>query len=187
MKKISILLLSLYLCPIVFSATSVSLKLSGEGAVNDSTIAVGKKVSVDVYVENEGNFKGMTLGFKVFSDNIKKITHPFDSTKSLNSNGDIKGYNGWQDKSIWDLGGIYVIPTDWNGILPDYVGFGGLCINKVYTPHKSEKKLSFDLIIDTEGTLVIDSSFIEPSSEWMFVEPVTAPKWDGPYKFKVKK
>lgn len=187
MKKISFCILSLCICASAFSATSVTLKLSGDGAINDSTIAVGKKVSVDVYVANEGNFKGMTLGFKITSKNIKKINHPKSSSKGLNKNGDIKGYNGWQDLSIWDLGGVYVTPTDWDGSLPDLLGIAGICKDKVYLPHESEKKVSFELIVDEVGVLVIDSAFFKPSGKWLFAPPFTVPQWNGPYTFKVKK
>ncbi len=187
MKKIIILLLSLCLSTTAFAGTSVSLKLSGKGAVNDSTITAGKKVSVDIYLENEGTFKGMTLGFKILSDNIKKIIHVADSGNGLNANGDIKGYNGWNDKSVWDMGGVYVAPTDWDGTLPDYLGFGGICIKKSYTPHKYEKKISFDILVKEAGTFVIDTAFFKPSGKWLFAPPSTAPKWNGPYTFKVKK
>lgn len=187
MKKISLLLLSLCVTASAFSATSVSLKLSGDGAVNDSTIAVGKKVSVDIYLENEGTFTGMTLGFRIFSDNIKKIIHASDSSNGLNSHGDVKGFNGWQDKSVWDMGGVYIAPTDWDGILPDLLGIGGVCLKKVYAPHKLEKKLSFDLIIEEAGTFVIDSGFFKPAGRWLMASPATAPQWNGPYTFNVKK
>ena len=187
MKKITLCILSLFVATSVFSATSVSLKLSGEGAANDSTITVGKKVSVDVYIENEGTFKGVTLGFKIISDNIENVIHPADSGNGLNKNGDVKGYNGWQDKSIWDLGGLYVAPTDWDGTLPDNLGVGGVCLYKEYAPHKSEKVMSFELIVNDAGSLVIDSAFFKPSGRWLFAPPSTEPQWNGPYTFKVKK
>ncbi len=186
MKKLSILLLALCLSSSAFAGTAVTLKLSGDGAINDSTIAVGKKVSVDVYVKNEGTFKGMSLGFKLESDNIKKVLHPSDSANGVNKNGDVKAYNGWQDKSVWDLG-FFIAPTDWDGVLPDLLGFGGVGMFKEYKPHENKKMLSFDLIFEEAGTITIDSAFFKPSGRWMFAEPKTPPIWDGPYTFTVKK
>ena len=186
MKKISLLILSLCLSTSAFSGTSVSLKLSGDGAVNDSTITAGKKVSVDVYMENEGTFKGMSLGFVINSKDIKKVIHPTDSANGINKNGDVKAFNGWEDKSVWDLG-FFIAPTDWDGILPDNLGFGGASMFKEYKPHKLQKMLSFDLIFEEAGTFTIDSSFFKPSGRWLLAEPKTAPAWSGPYTFTVKK
>lgn len=187
MKKIGILLLGTLIFAVQVSATTISMGISGPGAVNDSTISMGKKVTFNIYVENEGNFKGFTMGFKLFSKNIKNIIHPQDSTNGLNKNGDIKGYNGFNDRSIWDLGGVYVVEKDWDGILPDLVGFGGVSKSKPYAPHKAEKKLSFDLIFNEPGTFIVDSSFFPPTGKWMFAPPNTFPVWGGPYKFKVTK
>ena len=188
MKRLYIPILSLLLTASAFSATAVSLKLSGDGAVDATTIQAGKKVSFDIYLENDGNFKGVTLGFKVISNGIKTVVHPADSGNGLNEHGDVKAYNGWQDESVWDmLGGLYVAKTDWDGTLPDILGFGGISKGKGYMPHKLEKKLSFDLIIDTPGEITIDSAFFAPSGRWKFAPPATTPKWGGPYTFKVVK
>ncbi len=188
MKKITVCILSLFIATSAFSATTVSLKLSGEGAKNDSTIIAGKKVSVDVYLENEGNFKGVTLGFKIFSDNIKKISHPSDPGNGLNKQGDVKGHNGWQGTTTWDMmNGLFVNETNWDGTLPDLLGVGGFSKTAVYTPHKFEKKLSFEILVNETGTIVIDSAFYKPAGRWMFAPPSTVPEWNGPYSFKVIK
>lgn len=168
-------------------ATSITVKLSGEGAVNDSTIKVGKKVSFDLFFENDVEYKGFSFGFKLFSEDIKKITHVADKGNGLSTQGDVKGYNGWEDASIWDFGGVYVIEKDWDGILPDLIGFGGLCKSKAYLPHKNRKNLSFDIIFDEPGTITIDSSFYPPTGKWIFTKPQTPPNWGGPYTFKVVK
>jgi hypothetical protein len=46
-------------------ASSVSMKISGPGAVNDSTIKVGEKVTVDIFIVNDTVFRGYSLGFTV--------------------------------------------------------------------------------------------------------------------------
>ena len=168
-------------------ASEISVQLSGKGVVNDSTIKAGENVSVDIYFENDTEVRGFSIGFKLTSDDIKKINHPADKGNGLNKNGDIKGFNGWEDKTIWDLGGVYVIEKDWDGALPELLGLGGLCKSKVYGPHKKAKNISFDLMVEEEGTLVLDSSFFPPTGRWLFSPPNTPPTWHGPYKFNVVK
>ncbi|KAA3632919.1 MAG: hypothetical protein DWP97_10155 [Calditrichaeota bacterium] len=185
MKKITFSIAALLLAASV-SATTISMKISGEGAVNDSTIAKGKKVSFDIYIENEGNYKGFTLGFKVDSKDIKTAVSPEDKGNGLNELGNIKGHNGFGDKSLWDLGGVYVIDRQWDGELPDVLGFGGVSKTKPYKPHEAEKKLSFELIFNESGTIVVDSSFFPPTGKWMFAPPSVNPEWNGPYLFQVK-
>ena len=172
-------------------ASSVSMKISGPGAVNDSTIKAGEKVSVDIYIANDSVFKGYSLGFTVKSPTIKTVVHVADSGNGLNDRGDIKGYNGWDDKSIWDFGGVFVVERDWDGELPEVLGFGGLSIKKIYEPHELAKVLSFEMIVPDTGVITIDSSFFPPGGTWMFSAPPPArteePDWLGPYTFKVIK
>lgn len=167
--------------------SSVDMKISGPGAVNDSTIKAGEKVSFDLYISNDATYKGFSLGFTVSSPTIKKVTHEPDKGNGLNKNGDIKGYNGWHDRSTWDLAGIFVVEKDWDGMLPDLIGFGGVCKSMEYTPHKKEKKLSFEMTIPETGTIVIDSSYFAPTGYWLFTPPSIKPEWGGPYQFNVIK
>ena len=195
MRKMQALILAVglgvFLVSSVMGAT-VMVQLSGPGAVDESTIRVGQPVSVDIFIENDTIYTGFTMGFKVTSPDIKSIEHLADSAKGINKRGNIKGHNGWQGKEVWDLGGVYVVDTAFDGVLPDTLGFGGLCVKHQYTAHESEKKLSFDMVVPTAGTLVIDSSFFPPGGKWLFSAPArygesTAPVWKGPYKFKVIK
>lgn len=168
-------------------AVDISMKISGPGAVNETTIKAGQPVSFDVYMANDSTWKGFTIGFQVKSPNIKTVIHPADSGKGLNARGDIKGYNGFNDKSVWDLNGVFIIDTAWNGTLPDTLGFGGICVKSSYMPHPSQKNLSFEIIFPEAGTVVVDSSFFAPGGEWLFALPSHKPGWHGPYKFTVVK
>jgi hypothetical protein len=173
-------------------AAGVKLQLSGEGAVNDSTIRAGFPVSVNVVLENDSMRTGMTLGFKITSEQIKTVTHVVDSGHGLNARGDVKGYNGFADASIWDLYGMMVVETDWDGTLPELLGFGAVGNKQKYLAHAWEKKLSFDIVIDQPGTLVIDSAFFPPGGKWLYASPPGTveshePDWYGPYKFQVIK
>ena len=166
---------------------SVSLKISGEGAVNDSTIQAGKPVSVDIYFENDSVWAGFTLGFAIKSPDIKTITHVVDSGMGINDRGDVKGFNGWENKSIWDLAGIFVVESDWDGTLPELLGLGGVCVKQRYHPHEWQKNMSFDIIVNEPGTLVVDSAFFPPGGNWLFSPPAHEPVWDGPFQYKVVK
>ena len=168
-------------------AGSVSMKISGPGAVNDSTIQAGKEVSVDIYVSNDSLYTGFSFGFAFKSPDIKKIIHVSDSIPSLNKNGDVKGHNGWQDQSIWNFGGVYAVEKDWDGVMPELLGFGGLSIQQHYEPHDIQKCISVNMVIPETGTITIDSAFFAPSGRWLFAPPSTAPKWGGPYNIKVVK
>ena len=173
-------------------ATGISLKLSGPGAVNDSTIKAGETVSVGILIENDTIFTGFTMGFKITSPDLSSVVHVADKGNGLNEAGDIKGFNGWQDESVWDFNGVWVRETNWDGELPDTLGFGGLAVKKNYTAHKTEKKLSFDIMVHQAGTLIIDSSFYPPGGKWLFSAPARigvslSPNWGGPYKYNVVK
>ena len=172
------------------SAADITMMLSGQGAVNDTTIKAGQPVSIDVVVENDTVFTGFTMGFKLTSPDLAEIVHLADTNGGLNEAGDVKGHNGWQDQSIWDLNGVFVRETDWDGKLPETIGFGGLSVKSRYTAHKAERKLSFDIIVPQAGVLVIDSSFFPPGGKWLFsaparIGPSLGPEWGGPYKFNV--
>ncbi|MDH4157525.1 MAG: hypothetical protein OEW00_09660 [candidate division Zixibacteria bacterium] len=196
MKKVAILLtgfLVLTLAAAAFSATAVSMKVTGPGVVNDTTLKAGEKVSFDIYTTTDTLRTGFTLGFTIKSSDIKKVVHVSDSGKGLNANGDIKGYNGWQDKSIWDLQGVFAVERDWDGQLPDLIGFGGVAVKIGYRKEvEPSKKLSFELVVPETGTLVVDSAFFPPGGEWIFsapeeIELLHVPAWDGPHKFKIVK
>lgn len=185
--------MTFFLLVFTFSAMagSISMKLSGPGAVNDSTIQTGKNVSVDIYISNDSLYSGFSFGFAFKSPDIKKIIHVNDSLPSLNKNGDIKGHNGWEDKTIWNFGGVYAVESDWDGVMPELLGFGGLSIQQEYAPHDIQKCLSLNMMFPEPGTITIDSAFYPPGGAWMFASPaengVHQPKWGGPYTFKVVK
>ncbi len=170
----------------------VSMKISGPGALNDSTIKAGEKVTVDIYWMNAKEQRGFTTGFKLTSPDIPKVIHVGDAATCINPKApDIKGFNGWNDKSIWDLGGVFVAVKDWDGNLPDTIGFGGAVVKQRYLPHPKQKVLSMEMIVPTPGTLTIDSTFFPPGGKWKFGTPnpniVEKPEWRGPYIFKVVK
>ena len=187
--SIAVCLLALGVSPAV--GNSVNLKISGPGAVNDSTIKTGENVCFDVYVANDTIYTGFSFGFSIESSTIKKVIHVADSGKGLNDAGDIKGHNGWNDQSIWDFGGVFTVEKDWDGQLPELLGFGGLCVKKQYQAHDAIKVLSFEMMFPEAGTFTVDSSFFPPGGRWLFAAPppgdTDEPKWAGPYKYTIVK
>ncbi len=167
-------------------AGEISAKLSGPGMVNDSTIKAGEPVSLDLYFSNDTIRRGVSVGFKFTSPDIKNIIHVADSGNGVNEAGDVKGVNGWQDKSVFDLTGVIVSANDWDGNLPDTVGLVGIVIKKRWQPHDLEKKISINFIVPDPGTLSVDSTFFPPGGKWMY-DNNEKPGWDGPYTFKVVK
>jgi len=171
--------------------TTISLSLSGPGAVNDSTIKVGQPVSVDIYWENKDpDRRGFTTGFRVSSPTIKTIVHVPDSGKGINPEGDLKAFGGWEGTGTWDFTGIRAVLTNWDGKLPDTVGFGGLRAKIEYNAHPRKKVLSFTMIVPEAGEIVVDSSYYGSGRIWTIAAPggkEIPPAWKGPYKFKVVK
>lgn len=177
-------------------ATGISVKISGQGAVNDSTIKAGQLVSLDFYFENDREWSGFSSSYKLSSPSIKKVIHPVDTlVESLSKTGDVRGHNGWQDKSVWDFG-FYTPRPDWDGELPEVFGFAGLTVKSRYKPHAKMKTLSVDLIFPETGVIVLDTAFFPPGGvqKMAISDPKlpggklsATPKWGGPYKFKVVK
>lgn len=190
LKLLSISALLVLALVAMSTASEITMKLSGPGAIDSTTIKAGKPVSVDIYIRNDSLYTGFSIGFSIKSKDIKKVIHIADTAGGVNENGDIKGYNGWQDRSIWNFG-LYAVEKDWDGELPELLGFGGLCVQREYGPHENQKCLSFEVIFPEPGTVVIDSAFYPPGGRWLFAGPNASaahePDWGGPYKFKVVK
>lgn len=175
-------------------ATSVSMKISGPGRVNDSTIKAGQKVSLDLYLANDSAHMGLSIGFKISSPDgsIKTIVHSVDTTVKgvQGSKGDIIGYNGFEDKSRFDLLNQAVL-SDWDGKLPDVMGFMMHVFKKRWEQMPETKAFSIEFMVPDAGLLKVDSSFFPPAGRWIATTEAAivsdVPKWGGPYKFKVVK
>ncbi|MBD3404034.1 hypothetical protein GF420_14170 [candidate division GN15 bacterium] len=163
---------------------AVTLQISGPGAVDPSTIKVGEPVNLDLYFSNDKDRRGFSMGFRIISPDIKRIEHIPDSGNGLNDAGDVKGYNGFENKSIFDLGGVWVNEKSWDGILPDTAGLAGVTVRTFYEPHDMQKVVSMAIRVLEPGTLVVDSSFFPPGGYWQYGNTEKA-AWGGPYEFKV--
>lgn len=195
MSKMKLALITIGCCAVLMStalATSVKMKLSGPGKVNDSTIKAGQKVDLDIYLTNDSTHLGISIGFKLTSpdNSIKTVIHPVDSGKGLNGfNGDIKGFGPYADRTIFDLLN-QVVPTDWDGKLPDLMGILTCGFKKSWEPMPETKAYSIELIVPDAGILKVDSAFFPPGGTWLVTKKnaaAAAPAWGGPYKFKVVK
>jgi hypothetical protein len=185
-KKMSVFVCASLILAGAAMAGEISMKLSGPGVVNDSTIKAGQSVSADLYFSNDKVRRGISFGLKFTSDNIKRMVHVADSGNGLNDVGDVKGYNGWQDKSVFDFTGVIVSQDDWDGVMPDTIGFAGIVIKKRWQPQDLQKQLSITFMMPDTGTVVVDSSFFPPGGDWMY-DNNDKPEWGGPYKIKVVK
>ncbi len=169
--------------------TTVTLAISGPGAINETTIKAGEPVSIDVYWENgDDDRRGFTTGFQITSETIETIVHVADTVKGVNEAGDIKAHNGWEGYTAWDFTGIRAVENDWDGNLPDLIGFGGLRVKNVYNAHENKKVLSWTIVVPEAGSISVDSSFYKPGGIWAIVGPdgvEIAPAWGGPYTFEV--
>jgi hypothetical protein len=175
--------------------TDVRLKISGPGAVDSATIKAGQPVSFDFYFANNmDGGRGFTTGFCIKSKEIKKVVHTVDPAGGLSKDGDIKGYNGWQNSEVWDFAGVWIPRPDWDGNLPDTMGFAGTVLKARYMKHPLQKVLSWSMVVQETGELVVDSCFVRPGTTWQVIHADAAgklvnskPSWGGPYTFKVVK
>ncbi len=194
MRVLGTVLAVVFVMAVTALATDVTMKLSGPGAVDETTIKAGEPVSVDIYFANDKDGgRGFTTGFCLKSEDIKTVIHVEDTT-GLNKTGDLKGHNGWEGTAVWNFAGIWTPSPNWDGTLPDTIGFAGAVIGKPYGKHENKKVLSMNLIVPEPGTLVVDSCFVRPGSTWSIihvdsegVRSESKPTWGGPYKFKVVK
>jgi hypothetical protein len=196
MSRIKMTLMVALSCMLLSSigmATSIKMKLSGPGRVNDSTIKAGQKVGFDIYVTNDTTHLGLSAGFKFTSpdNSIKMIVHSVDSGKGMDgSKGDVIGFNGFGDRSMFDLVNQVVL-SDWDGKLPDLMGFFTCGFKKNWPPMPETKAYTIEMIVPTPGILKVDSAFYPPGGSWIVTTMKTAlpstPSWGGPYKFKVVK
>jgi hypothetical protein len=174
-----------------WAESSVSMKISGPGAVNDSTIKAGETVFIDIYTANDKERLGVSFGFTLKSEDIKQIVHVADSAGGINESGNVKGYNLWDGKGIFDVTGVMAPEIDWNGELPDLIGFAGAVAKQRYNPHEEHQVLGIGIMVPTAGTLVIDSAFFPPGGYWKWISADSKegemPKWNGPYSFTVVK
>ena len=167
--------------------SALRLEVSGEGAIGKDKIKSGVPFMIDVYASNGGDQSGFTVGFEFTGkDGLKSVVHVFDkdadsATYHLSS---ISAYNGFEDRSIWDLGGLQRRVDSWDGNLPDSALVGGISMNNVWKATAEKKYFSFEMIAVGSGTLCIDSAYIPPGGAWMFA-PGPNPVWEGPYCFKV--
>lgn len=171
-----------------FCQSAFSLKLSGPGAVNDSTIKAGESFFLDIYATTDKHRKGVSVGFSITSpDNITNIWPVADSGKGVSPDGSVKGHSGWENFDVWDLTGLRFVPVNWDGSLPELIGFGGVAIKNGFHKSEPDKKISIELVVEETGTLVVDSAFFPPTGRWLLVPPTDRPDWGGPYRFKVVK
>ena len=191
-KNFGVVFLAVFLLAVTVSAQdapigSVELKISGPGAIDDTTIKAGEQVSFDYYFSNDTIRRGISVGFEIVSEDIKTIIHVPDTINGgITDLGDIKGFNGWENKSVFDFTGVLFSSDDWNGELPDTAGFVGIVLKKRWQPQPMQKQISVNVIIPEPGTITIDSTFFPPGGDWMF-DNEQKPGWGGPYTFKVVK
>ncbi len=179
-------------------AQEVMLKISGPGAVDSTTIKAGEPVSFDFYYKNDDTWAGFVTGFILTSEDIAAVKHVADPElpNAVSEKGEILGFNGWENKSVWDFG-FWPALYDWDENLPEQFGFAGLVVNERWKPHDWEKKLAVMLQFDEPGTIVLDSAFFPPGGKWQVSKfpsdsdpdgpnpEVGFPGWSGPYTFTV--
>ncbi|MFQ5606451.1 MAG: hypothetical protein ACE5GA_00785 [Candidatus Zixiibacteriota bacterium] len=172
--------------PSIGYAQQALFKVSGEGAIGEDSILVGKEFSLDLYLSNVSMQAGFTLGFILSAKKgLKGVQHiQPDSVTTAGMN--VVGHNGFDDKSVWDLTGLKAPVYSWDGKLPDSILIGGIALNAGWDKTDLKRYVSIALKASSAGQLCVDSAFIPPGGSWMYADQ-TEPVWEGPYCFAAVK
>lgn len=170
---------SLAFCGTV-SAQEAKFTVGGEGAVGKDSVVVGAPFELQLNLSNTVKQNGYTLGF-VFNgkSGLKNITHLTpDSAESTSDN--VVFLNGFEGKGIWDMGGPQKRAQSWDGELPDSLLIGGVGMNKGWPKSDLTHYVSILMKANGVGQLCIDSVYIDPGGDWLYV-PGPVPVWAGEY------
>ncbi|MFQ5608103.1 MAG: hypothetical protein ACE5GA_09160 [Candidatus Zixiibacteriota bacterium] len=169
------------------AAQGVKMKVGGEGVIGKDSVRAGESFSFDLYMSNDGFYSGFTLGFKLYGEGgIKTVKHAWTSSpkdSAFDPSSNIHPFNGFEDKSVWDMGGFMRRVQDWDGKLPDYALIGGVAMNKGWNKCDFTHFVSFEMSANGKGKVCMDSAFVSPGGDWLYAskDGAITPGWAGPY------
>jgi hypothetical protein len=172
----------------------VQMVRSADGSVMD-TIYVSSRYQFQVLIENDVSLAGMSLGFKISSEN--GVTWSWDSRPGGYPDDGLAAVTiipgSRMDENPWDLTGHVITETNVDGISSDTIIMGGVAmmmgldagqLEPMYAVHFTPTGLTTGEV----GMICIDSAFVPPSGRFCFVTPgpVIDPSINGPYCWPVK-
>lgn len=162
---------------------SVYLDAARAGEVEPAdTIWAGAEHEFRVWLKNDVELGGMSLGFQIWSDDSASWTWrsvpggwgPGGPGTGLACITVVAGSRMDPPDSIWDLNGLIIAEKNMDGISPDTVQVGGISLSSRLLPGPLEHMLSLHfaahLADGAVRTICIDSAFIPPSGDFIFVD-----------------
>jgi len=154
---------------------------AGQAAAED-TILVGCPQEFRLWIANPDTLGAISLGLRIWSpDGLAWTWEAQPNGWGDNGQGtgcacvtNVAGSRMDDPDSVWDLYGFFVNENDLDGVSPDTMQVGGIGVNGRLSPGPLEHMLSLhfsaDLPYGETRTLCIDSTFIPPAGDFIFVD-----------------
>ncbi len=160
------------------------------------TIRVDEAYQFCIEIANTENLGAMQLGLTITS--VNGVTWQWNS--QAGGYGDsqyltvVSGSRMDPPNTVWDLTDMLVTEQDMDGVTPDTVMPGGVALSDGLSAGSLEHMVSLHFTATSTGseevgTLCIDSTFVPPGGDWIFVDAVGqttySPAISGPYCWPV--
>lgn len=135
---------------------------------------------IQLAIENNVPLGGMSLGFRIWSDNVTWEWVPQDSgwgpygiNTGLSAVTAIDGSRMDPVLSVWDMGGLLVTERDMDGSGADSILLGGVSLFGSLDAGPMESMLAIHFRINEFGEnswLCINKASIPPAGSWLFID-----------------
>jgi hypothetical protein len=149
---------------------------TGQAEAED-TILSGSDHEFRLWIKNQDTLGAMSLGFHIWSPDSLTWTWVAQSGGWGAGHFCVTSVPGSRmdaPNSVWDLNGFVVNEFNMDGLTPDTIQLGGIGIDGGLSPGPLEHMLSIHFSVDVPygdmRTLCIDSSFIPPAGDFIFVD-----------------
>lgn len=164
--------LMLFICSPVSAANQVDIDING---IIDDTIRVCTAISLDISIENDFIMSGMSLGFKIWSD--EGVSAELDDVGGDGPSRAVivePGSRLYPPESVFDMTGLIVDEFNHDGPGSDSIMMGGVgMMGGMQTGPLQHMLTVYMSVIDREypavKTICFDSCFIPPSGAFVFV------------------
>jgi PKD repeat protein len=160
-----------------YAANRVYIDIAGEGSTTAvDTLLSGRDYQIRVWMENDANILGMTLGFRFTSGDGASWQWLAQSPGYGSSSAVtvIPGCRMYPPDSILDCSGLAVGERSFNGTSPDSIGIGGArCMSGGISSGILQHMVSFHFramapLSGSSGTFCIDTAFVPNAFYWLW-------------------
>jgi len=146
------------------------------------TVHIDGNYEFRIWLKNTVTLGGISLGFHIWSEDGTAWTWrsvpggwgPLGPGTGLACVTVVDGCRMDPPDNIWDMGGFTITERDMNGQSPDTIYMGGVSMFGSLPPGPLEHMISLHLKVTDpsmgSGTICIDSSFLPPIGDFLFVD-----------------